>query len=696
MENITEERRNQENLRLSEARYRGIVQDQTEFIDRFFPDTTLTFVNQAICQFMNCRAKDLVGKRFIEMLPEEERQGMQRSLEALSQQNPTGILEQRMIGGRGQMRWVYWTNRAIFDENGTIREYQGMGRDITDQRETADRISRYILQLEFISRKAMEFVHSTPDDDLYLIIARGVKSLCPDALVCVHSYERKTGSMKVEAMLEEDVRTRIREIMGKDPVGILVHPTPDVIDKTMDGVLHRIPTEAYVSCFAQSISEEVVSHLSEVLGPSDTYLMGLTHGKELYGEILLVLRKGNVLQHQHILETYLNQASVAVQRRVFQKELRKSREQYRRIIETSAEGIWVLDRDYRTTFVNSRLAEMLGYAPEELVGRQVEEFMEPEDIPAHHQRMLERQTGVSGRFEQRFRRKDGSLIWAMASATPIMEKGVFAGAFAMLTDITDQKLAEDALRESEETFRTMVSILPLPLSLIDGTGKYLYLNPAFTQVFGYTLEDIPDGKAWFARAFPEKDTRETAIRLWKEDAAEHPDGEVRPRTFRVGCKDGSFKDILFLPASTPGGLQLVVYQDLTGEKIHARLLECEDLYRDMVDDLKVGIYRSSGDPSGRFIWGNTGLISILGYESLADLQGVPVRDLFVKPGGRKELLKELREKKFVKNRLLTLRRKDGTQLTVSVTALAEFDEKGQLQFINGLVQEIGEKSKADS
>ncbi|MDD1664157.1 MAG: PAS domain-containing protein [Methanomicrobiales archaeon] len=113
-------------------------------------------------------------------------------------------------------------------------------------------------------------------------------------------------------------------------------------------------------------------------------------------------------------------------------------------------------------------------------------------------------------------------------------------------------------------------------------------------------------------------------------------------------------------------------------------------------DLDFGIYRSSGRSFGRFIWGNTGLISILGYEDLADLQGVPIRELFIKPKKREALLEELQEKKFVKNRLLTLRRKDGKPVTVSVTALAEFDEKGQIQFINGLVQEIGEKSKADS
>ncbi|MDD1662467.1 MAG: PAS domain S-box protein, partial [Methanomicrobiales archaeon] len=267
---------------------------------------------------------------------------------------------------------------------------------------------------------------------------------------------------------------------------------------------------------------------------------------------------------------------------------------------------------------------------------------------------------------------------------------------AIVIDITERKKAERNLRESEETFRTMVSINPLAISLINARGKYLHVNPAFTQTFGYTLEDIPDGKAWFARAFPDEKARETAIRLWKDDAAEHPGGEVRPRTFRVRCKDGSFKEILFLPASTPAGLQVVVYQDLTRENMQGRLRDSEDKYRHLVDDLDIGIYRSSGDPSGRFIWGNTGLISILGYEDLADLQGVPVRDLFIKPKKRETLIEELREKKFVKNRLLTLRRKDGTPVTVSVTALAEFDEKGKIQFINGLVQELAGNGAPDS
>jgi PAS domain S-box-containing protein len=118
--------------------------------------------------------------------------------------------------------------------------------------------------------------------------------------------------------------------------------------------------------------------------------------------------------------------------------------------------------------------------------------------------------------------------------------------------------------------------------------------------------------------------------------------------------------------------------------------EYEARYRTLVEDLNVGIYRSTAEPGGRFIWGNTALLDILGYNSLQDLGEVNVMDIFSKPNGRRELIDELQKSGFVKNRILHLKRKDGTPITVSVTALAEFDQQKNLVFINGIVQDITE------
>jgi len=114
----------------------------------------------------------------------------------------------------------------------------------------------------------------------------------------------------------------------------------------------------------------------------------------------------------------------------------------------------------------------------------------------------------------------------------------------------------------------------------------------------------------------------------------------------------------------------------------------EDQYRTLMEDPDVGIYRSTDDLRGRFVWGNTTLLNFLGYHPISDLREVPVIDVFNEPDARLELLEELRKNRFVKNRVLHLKKPDGTPFSVNVTALAEFDENSNVVFINRIVQDI--------
>jgi len=136
-------------------------------------------------------------------------------------------------------------------------------------------------------------------------------------------------------------------------------------------------------------------------------------------------------------------------RREAEASLRASEEKYRRIVDTSNEGIWGMSASHETDFVNSRMAEMMGYAVEEMLGRPVEFFMFEEDLADHAGKMENRHAGGDDRYERRFRRKDGSELWTIVSATALVgEDGGFMGSFAMFTDITDRKLSEIRVRES--------------------------------------------------------------------------------------------------------------------------------------------------------------------------------------------------------------------------------------------------------
>jgi len=154
------------------------------------------------------------------------------------------------------------------------------------------------------------------------------------------------------------------------------------------------------------------------------------------------------------------------ERKKAQQALRRSEEKYRRIVETSNEGIWMVDPEARTVFVNRRMAEMLGYEPEEMVGKKSTDFQAEQDREFLRQQLKQRKQGIAGNYDIRFLRKDGSTFCGLASAVPVYHRGgTFAGSFGMVIDITERKKAE----QIKEEFISLVSHeMKTPLTVMLG------------------------------------------------------------------------------------------------------------------------------------------------------------------------------------------------------------------------------------
>ncbi len=131
---ITRRKRAEEALRENEARYRAIVEDQTEMICRCRPDGTLTFVNDAYCRYFGKRYEELIRRNFLAFVPANERERIHKYLATFTQATPVQTMEHRVIDARGMTRWQQWTDHAIFDEEGTLVEFQSVGRDITERK----------------------------------------------------------------------------------------------------------------------------------------------------------------------------------------------------------------------------------------------------------------------------------------------------------------------------------------------------------------------------------------------------------------------------------------------------------------------------------------------------------------------------------------------------------------------------------
>lgn len=173
-------------------------------------------------------------------------------------------------------------------------------------------------------------------------------------------------------------------------------------------------------------------------------------------------------------------------RKAAEEALRESEESNRRIIDTALEGIIRMDTEHRIVYTNRRITEMLGFDPEEMLGRAVEAFLFPDDVGDHRGKMARRREGHGERYERRYRHKDGRAVWTIVSAVPLVDAdGAFIGSFAMVTDITERKLAEDQLRKLSRAIEQS----PASVVITDKTGTIEYVNPKFTRLTGYTLEE---------------------------------------------------------------------------------------------------------------------------------------------------------------------------------------------------------------
>ncbi|MFN0133837.1 MAG: PAS domain S-box protein [Phycisphaerales bacterium] len=217
-----------------------------------------------------------------------------------------------------------------------------------------------------------------------------------------------------------------------------------------------------------------------------------------------------------------------------QRELRESREEYRRIIETTHEGVWTVDAEGRTTFANERLATMLGTTVSRLIGRPAIESVPEEDRADAAKALARRQRGEAETREMRLRKMDGSEIWAIVSSTPRAGKGsAYAGATALVRDVTEERTAKESLKRSEERYRQFFDTNPAPKWVLNAaTGAILEANQTAADFYGIPVERLRKMTVFEVNQAPREQIRAALDRAARECVrfeAKHrlASGEVR-------------------------------------------------------------------------------------------------------------------------------------------------------------------------
>ncbi len=370
---------------------------------------------------------------------------------------------------------------------------------------------------------------------------------------------------------------------------------------------------------------------------------------------------------------------------------------YRTIFETTGTATIIVGEDMSISMANRECEDLLGYTREEIrSGKKWDDFIasdELERLREYHRLRRIDPDAVPKTYETRLIDRKGNIkdVSITADLIPGTKNSVVS-----ILDITRHKKAEEALRESEERYRTLIETSPDAVVLMDLNNTILMVNPSALNLFGFQSSEEVIGIS--GMDFISPDDQSNAL-LDEQELLET--GKLKIVEYSLRKKDG-----FSFPCELKAGLMrdekgkpraiIIVIRDITNRK-HAEqaLHTSEEKYRTLVENVNIGVYRNTGGPHGRFLQANPAIVKMFGYESTEEFLKVFTSELYQDQEDRKRFVEKIQEKGHVKDEQLRLQKKDGTPIWGSVTAKVQYHANGEIRWIDGVIEDITERKLAE-
>ena len=644
---ITERKRAEEELREERDRAQKYLDVAAVMLVAIDADGKVTLINKKGCEVLGCEEKEIIGKNWFDtFLPERIRDEVKAVAAKLlaGEIEPVEYYENPVLTKSGEERIIAWRNTVLTDEAGNIIGHLSSGGDITERKRAEE-------ALRASEEKYRDLVEGINDG--YVLLQEG-------KVVFVNEKMAQMGGYTVE------------EVVG-------------------------LP---FITFLSAEQRQPMVELYQAVMG-----------GRQPVPEMLelTVLRKDGStfpaeFRPSRVTEYKSGSAIIGIIRDITQRKwaeevLRESEKRFRDIAENALEWIWEVDANGKYTYASPIVEEILGYEPEEILGKHFYDFFHPEEREelkrAAFQVFAQKQSFRE--FINRNVHKSGRTVWLWTSGVPLLDDtGNLLGYRGADTDITERKQAEEELRASEKRFRDIAENALEWIWEVDANGKYTYASPIVEEILGYEPEEIL-GKHFYDFFHPEE--RE----------------ELKRAAFQVFAQKQSFREFINRNVHKSGrtvwlwtsGVPLL---DDTGNLLGYRgadtditerkqadeaLRQSEYKYRTAIDTAPDGLMILDLDYS--IVDSNRTNTRALGYTSREEVIGRSVLEC-VTPDTRgkiREGLEQALSKGYIANIEVVGLSRDGREIPVEVNISLLTGDEGQPAGFVIVARDIGHRKRAE-
>ncbi|MDY6875975.1 MAG: PAS domain S-box protein [Chloroflexota bacterium] len=517
--------RQRQSLKEANARYRSLFDGVPVALYRTTPDGKALDANLTLVQMLGYPNREsllAVSASDVYVNPEDR----QRWQALMDREGVVRDFEMQLRQCDGTVIWVRDSAHTVCDSDGQVLYYEGFMEDITARRRVEEKERQYIHDLARLSKSAMEFVDLPPEEDIYWFIGNCLKEIVGDAIVIVSSFDVASDTFCVRAVSGIEGRIEVLiEILGSDLVGRSFVVGGKVKPAPTAGRLVEIPWDLY-EFSSRRVPKGVCQVLERVFNLGDIYVMGFFRKGELFGSAVIMMHRGAELKNPGIVETFINQASVALQRKQAEESLRRERDFSQNIIETTPALVVMLDAGGRITMLNRACEELTGYTAAEAIGQEISKFLIPARfVQDEHKVFSSLQAGVPpGNYEIPLLTRDGNERWITWTYADVKdEAGNVTSIVGIGVDVTDFRRVQQALERRNRELQALVEAG----QLLSGT---LNLDQVLDRLLDVVQKQFNMASVSFSSYDPDRQMFE--IRAQRYDAPEHQVGRIGDRRTR--------------------------------------------------------------------------------------------------------------------------------------------------------------------
>ncbi len=494
---ITAQKRTVEVLRESEDCFRQLAESLPQLVWTCRMDGLCDYLSPQWVKYTGIPESKQLGMGWLNQLHPED---LERTIAVWNAAIGAGSffdIEFRIRRSDGVYRWFSTRAVPLRDNKGQVAKWFGSNTDIDDRKRSEEALQDSLQRFELLTGVAGNLL-LTPDPQEF------VEALCRrimDHLDC-HAFfnflvDEKAGRLHLNACagIPDEEARRIEWLdygvavcgcVARDGCRIVAENIGTMPDPRTE-LVKSYGIRAYACHPLQGADGKVIGTLS----------FG-TRTRDRFSDDDLAMMKA-----------VADQVTSAMIRAKAHEALRASEKKYRQLMETLQEGVWAIDQDSNTSFVNPHMAAMLGYSVEEMLGKPLFNFMDESGVEIAKRNVELRKQGLTEQHDFEFVRKDGNRVYTILDTAPLTdEKGNYSGALAGVIDITERKREEEAIK----WLAKFPSENPNPVLRIARDGKLLYVNPA-------GMKQLPEWRLQVGRPAPPW-MREVAAQVLAEGATQ--------------------------------------------------------------------------------------------------------------------------------------------------------------------------------